>query len=758
MAWTAAALCTVCSVTGIVFELLTRSTPVPVDFGSRDSTTASAVVFMALPIMGALIVTRRPDNPIGWLFIGIGATMALWVLADGAGVYTLLTEPGALAGGRWLAWFGNWLPMAGWGLVGLALLLFPTGHLPSPRWRPAAWAVVVVTIAFMAASALGHDHLANYTYVDNPAGLIPIGWSPATVKLVGTIALAAVGLPVVVSLVMRRRSAQSDERQQVKWLTWAALVTVSVILIFAAIKALGGRVSWAEEWVLLVGVLIPVAAGVAVPLIPPLRHRSRHQQDRRVRGLLAVFITAVYVGVVVGVGALLGAPRQPNLVLSIVATALVAVAFQPVRSRAQRLANRLVYGERATPYEVLSEFSDAWRAPSPPTTCCPGWPRDPAEGTGGERADVWLRSTTELRPAARGRPTPTSEPDRSRSPSSRCPPLPAATATLPVRAPGRAARRPGGRRAAGDRSRPGRGEAGRRPRRQAGLVLRNVRLIEELRGLAPAASWPAQDAGAAPARAQHPRRRAAAAGGPDREAAAGRAAGRRGTRKAAEMLDRARRPRRHDALEDLRDLARGIYPPLLADQGLVAALAAQAPKVAGPGDVEADGVGRYPQEVEAAVYFCCLEALQNVAKYAEASRAMVRLRRRRRADLRGDRRRAGVRPLRRRRDRPAGDRRPARGARRHARGPVLARRRHHGDGPAAGRPAGRAPEQPRGAVERFAHRHRADPSPGRVTADLAAHRTMNEPSPSPAPGWRRLMIRGRLPAAAPVMADRRPSI
>jgi signal transduction histidine kinase len=80
-----------------------------------------------------------------------------------------------------------------------------------------------------------------------------------------------------------------------------------------------------------------------------------------------------------------------------------------------------------------------------------------------------------------------------------------------------------------------------------------------------------------------------------------------------------------DALENLRDLARGIYPPLLADQGLAAALGAQARKSAVPVSVEADGVGRYPQEVEAAVYFCALEALQNIAKYANASSASLRL-------------------------------------------------------------------------------------------------------------------------------------
>ncbi len=80
-----------------------------------------------------------------------------------------------------------------------------------------------------------------------------------------------------------------------------------------------------------------------------------------------------------------------------------------------------------------------------------------------------------------------------------------------------------------------------------------------------------------------------------------------------------------EALEDLRDLARGIYPPLLADRGLVVALSAQARKGPIPVEFEGHDIARYPQEVEAAVYFCCLEALQNVTKYARASRALVRL-------------------------------------------------------------------------------------------------------------------------------------
>src|SRR5260370_3100425 len=116
-----------------------------------------------------------------------------------------------------------------------------------------------------------------------------------------------------------------------------------------------------------------------------------------VYGALAAFITAVYVGIVVGVGTLVGSGGKPNLVLSIVATAIVAVAFQPVRERLQKIANRLVYGRRATPYEVLAQFSERVAETYAGDEALPRMARVLAEGTGAERADVWLRAGSTLR-------------------------------------------------------------------------------------------------------------------------------------------------------------------------------------------------------------------------------------------------------------------------------------------------------------------------------------------------------------------------
>ena len=152
---------------------------------------------------------------------------------------------------------------------------------------------------------------------------------------------------------------------------------------------------------------------------------------------------------------------------------------------------------------------------------------------------------------------------------------------------------------------------------QAGLVLRNVRLIEELRASRQRIVAAQDERARALERNIHD--------GAQQQLVAlavklrlARSLAEKDPPKAAEMLD-ALQAEAVDALENLRDLARGIYPPLLADQGLAAALGAQARKSPVPVSVEADGVGRYPQDVEAAVYFCALEALQNIAKYADAS-------------------------------------------------------------------------------------------------------------------------------------------
>src|SRR6202040_2055700 len=147
------------------------------------------------------------------------------------------------------------------------------------------------------------------------------------------------------------------------------------------------------------GLAIPVAIGLAV-MRYGLYDIDVFISRTLVYGSLAVFITAVYVGIAVGVGTLVGSGGKPNLALSILATAIVAIGFQPVRERVQKVANRLVYGKRATPYEVLSEFSGRVAETYAADEVLPRMARVLQEGTGAEAATVWLRSQAELRPAA----------------------------------------------------------------------------------------------------------------------------------------------------------------------------------------------------------------------------------------------------------------------------------------------------------------------------------------------------------------------
>jgi signal transduction histidine kinase len=316
----------------------------------------------------------------------------------------------------------------------------------------------------------------------------------------------------------------------------------------------------------------------------------------------------------VGIGAL--AQRVGNALLSAIAAAVVAVAFSPVRRWAQRLANRVVYGKRATPYEVLSDFSERVAGSYSVDDVLPRMARVLAEGVGATRVTVWLDVGAHLRPVGSWPPDDWAD-DEVRS-AGELPDgvfdvrhqgdlLGAITVAMPPSEPLDPVRE----RLAADL-------AG-----QAGLVLRNVRLIEELRESRRRIVTAQDERARKLERDIHD--------GAQQQLVALAVKLRLADQlvegspaKARELLDQLQ-AETSDALEDLRDLARGIYPPLLADKGLAAALEAQARKVPVPVDVTPNGVGRYPQDIEAAVYFCVLEALQNVAKYADASRVEVRL-------------------------------------------------------------------------------------------------------------------------------------
>jgi hypothetical protein len=264
-----------------------------------------------------------------------------------------------------------------------------------------AWLGVVVTAVSLAITLPDPTPitlLAGIHSTPNPIGVpgdvftannIPFLWPLGLVLLV----IAAVGL------VMRYRRAAGEERQQIKWFAFAIAASMAAIVVGIPFSTSTGQ-SPANNvpLVLGLGVAVPAACGVAI-----LKYRLYGIDvvinRTLVYGTLAVLITGVYVGIAVGIGTLVGSGGKPNLALSILATAIVAVGFQPVRERIQRVANRLVYGNRATPYEVLSRFSEQGAETYSSDDVLPRMARVLRDGTGSESATVWLRSGDELRAA-----------------------------------------------------------------------------------------------------------------------------------------------------------------------------------------------------------------------------------------------------------------------------------------------------------------------------------------------------------------------
>jgi signal transduction histidine kinase len=585
------------------------------------------VPLVAGGLIGLVLSARRPENPVGWL---LGASMV---------VLTLLLFGNAY-GDHWL--YAADLPRAflvpleliaplGWAagfptLLVVLPLVFPDGHLLSRRWLPLVW--LTAAIAIMAVLASGLDPTAigdGHRTVTNPLGLS--GAHDILSLLTGAV-YSAVAVPLmvaaVVSLAIRYRRADSALRHQLKWFIAAAAVAVPAMVValvtnFSPYGFLAVSIGFTA---------LPVSIGIAV-----LRYRL-YDIDvvisrALVYGALAAFITAVYVGIVVGIGSLVGSGGSPNLLLSILATAIVAVGFQPVRERLQKVANRVVYGQRATPYEVLSEFSERVAESYAGADVLPRMARVLQEGTGAESATVWLRSANQLSPAATHPDTVVGyEPIAIRD--GVLPEIANASRAVAVRHQDEILGALTVIKRRGEGLTPIEEKLVTDLAHQAGLVLKNVGLTADLQLRLEQLRASRQRLVAAQDEERRRLERNLHDGAQQNLVAIKVKLGlaemmtAKDPAKAVDLISSLKADT-DEALETLRDLARGIYPPLLADKGLKAALESQARKAALPVTVEADGVGRYPQEVEAAVYFCVLEALQNVQKYSGATTAAVRL-------------------------------------------------------------------------------------------------------------------------------------
>ncbi|MBA3701828.1 MAG: histidine kinase [Rubrobacteraceae bacterium] len=351
----------------------------------------TGIVSLVYPTIGALIVSRLPRNPIGWIFCGVGLLYQIQHLTLAYSDYALSGKI-ALPWGEYVAWLSTWVGFAGLILAGVFLmLLFPDGRLLSRRWRVVAWAAVLGAALAALTDGFYPGRVATHGYVENPLGVMGmIGQELTTYaslagsKLLASALLLVSTLAALFSLVVRLRRASGDARQQLKWFLYAAapaticlsafLVEVMIsnytqTLMFEMLNVLDYPIYYASSYTPAFALLLlAVFACIAILRyrlydIDLLMHRTL------VYGALSACVIGTYVLAVVGFGTLFQA--RGNLGISLLATVVVAVLFQPLRSRLQRGVSRLIYGERDDPSAVTSRLGRRLEATLAPEAVLP---------------------------------------------------------------------------------------------------------------------------------------------------------------------------------------------------------------------------------------------------------------------------------------------------------------------------------------------------------------------------------------------------
>lgn len=602
-------------------------------FGVTLLLTAAFVSYCGL---GIVIVRRAGGHRIGWLLLGVG----LFFLAGGA------CENAAKAfvghGGdwvtAWLSWVDSWAWTAALGLIAGVILVFPSGRLPSRRWRPVAAAIAAGTGIQVLEAALRPGRLDGGAHLANPIGVTATSGLLSTLVPVAGPVLAVAVLLSVAGLVIRWRGATDVERQQLRWL----MVAVAMTLLSVVLVPLGAAVHLplASLTFVFVVVVLPASIGVAV-----LRYRL-YDLDLvvsrvAVYGLLVVSVSALYVGLVAGAGLVFPGRVRSNLGATAVVSAVVALAVIPLRDLMRGFVARVVLGHRATPYQVLSNLADHLRSGWTLDAVAPQMAALLADATGATLAVVYVRLTDEFSPAGvapdpPGAGAPKVEVDAGGE-IVVTPPLSLSLVVgvrqgeevlgaVGLRKDGRSAVTPADRRLVEQLA------------SHAALLFENLRLtaslehrVEEIADQARALA----DSRRRLVTAQDDERRRIERDihdGAQQDLVAMMAKVRLAQNRLhrhgsvpeedlAELQDDLRR-----ALSELRELAHGIFPPLLADRGLVAAVEARSARFPLPITVDADeGArdGRLALPVAGALYFVASEALANVLKHAEASTVHV---------------------------------------------------------------------------------------------------------------------------------------
>lgn len=570
-------------------------------------------------VVGALVASRHPRNPIGWMFCTIGFLSALNMFSAGYALYGELTMP--LPGTALARWFSIWIWIPNALLpITFALLLFPDGKFLSARWRPVAWAAGLGTFAFAFSIAFYPGSLAELAIPGrNPYGI------PGSEQFMNALMTAAAPLLLVgvfgsiASLVVRFRHGTGIERAQLRWLAVAGVMVIvcnvlgGIPLLLWPGDSMNQELSIIATDIALVNIV--VATGVAI-----LRYQLWDIHIFVNRTLVYGSLTALVIGTYVAIVGVLGTLLQAgdSLPVSLLGTGIVAFSFQPLRERLQRGVNRLMYGERDDPYAVLGRLSERLEAVATSQSVLPAIVETVSDALKLPYAAIALKDGETFTIAA----------EHARSPVGVRPAdndlvvLPLMYHLETVGQLILAPRAPGEQFSQADR------RLLETIARQAGVAAYNVRLTQDLQRSREMLVTTREEErrrlrrdlhdGLGPVLASMSFKLDAVYNLADRDAGA------------VQKMSTELKIQMQDALADIRRIAYGLRPPALDELGLVGALKEQIASYNQAQGLQItfeapDNPPPLPAAVEVAAYRIALEAMTNVSRHAGAQHCSVRL-------------------------------------------------------------------------------------------------------------------------------------
>jgi hypothetical protein len=362
LAWSMWALSLTLTAFSLLLLILTLSHPgVPI----YSSWLEETLIALGCSTVGAVVAYRRPENTIGWLFCIVGLLFAVDHFCAEYGIYTLLASPGAAPAGEMVVWVTVWLWVPTLALGVFSLLLFPDGRLPGSGWRWFAWLCVLLVVIGTALAAFSPGALVSITsmQLQNPLGIESLPNREVVVISLQAL-LFALMLVAAGSMFVRMRRARGVERQQIKWLAYAAVTTASgAILTRVVARAMDLLwLEWVGSVILIVGVMgIPISVGIAI-----LRYRL-YEIDliinrTLVYGSLTAMLVLFYFGSVTALQYLFSLLTGQGNTLAIVASTLtIAALFNPLRRRLQAFIDRRFYRRKYDARKILEAFGSRLR-------------------------------------------------------------------------------------------------------------------------------------------------------------------------------------------------------------------------------------------------------------------------------------------------------------------------------------------------------------------------------------------------------------